>query len=291
MPMVDLSANSMNPVGAVRTFEERLAENSRWALSEGSLFFAGEGAVQGALHRIARRLNELGIPYAVVGGMALFQHGYRRFTEDVDILVTRDGLKAIHAELDGRGYVRPFEKSKNLRDTESGVKIEFLLAGDYPGDGKPKDVRFPDPQSVFIDRDGVKYVTLATLVDLKLASGLTGADRIKDLADVQELIKLLQLPDAFGAGLNESVRGKYHELWRAVHVLPRRYIKLWQPDLMPVEEAERQLAAMQADGITIDPDRTDSSGRASYLVTTDPEAAKKYGLQDESEYWADEDDL
>jgi hypothetical protein len=121
----------------IPTFEGRLAGNPKWALSEGSLFFEGKGAIQESLRRIVNRLDELGISYAVVGGMALFQHGYRRFTEDIDILVTRDALKAIHAALGGRGYVRPFEKSKNLRDAESRVKIEFLIAGEYPVDGKP----------------------------------------------------------------------------------------------------------------------------------------------------------
>ena len=77
--------------------------------------------------------------------MALFRHGFRRFTEDVDILVTREGLKTIHEQLEGLGYVPPFTGSKNLRDTESGVRIEFLIAGEFPGDGKPKPVAFPDP--------------------------------------------------------------------------------------------------------------------------------------------------
>ena len=67
------------------------------------------------------------------------------FTEDVDILVSPQALKAIHDHLDGRGYVRPFEKSKNLRDAEFGVKIEFLVEGQFPGDGKPKPVAFPNP--------------------------------------------------------------------------------------------------------------------------------------------------
>jgi hypothetical protein len=203
------------PDGA--TFEQRLATDSSWAVSEGSLFFEDKGAVQESLRRIAGRLNELHVPYAVAGGMALFQHGYRRFTEVVDILVTRDELKAIHKALSGLGYVRPFEKSKNLRDAESGVKIEFLLAGDYPGgvsgNGMPKAVRFPDPQDVAIERDGIKYLTLPKLIELKLASGMAGADRLKDLADVQELIKRLNLPQDFQARLNESVRGKYLELW------------------------------------------------------------------------------
>ena len=75
------------------------------------------------------------------------KHGFRRFTEDVDILVTRDGLKAIHAHLEGLGYVPPFTGSKNLRDTEHGVRIEFLIAGEFPGDGKPKPVAFPGPRA------------------------------------------------------------------------------------------------------------------------------------------------
>ena len=40
------------------------------------------------------------------GGMAMFAHGFRRFTEDVDLLVTRESMNRILAEL-GRppGYV------------------------------------------------------------------------------------------------------------------------------------------------------------------------------------------
>ncbi len=54
--------------------------------------------------------------------MALFLHGYRRFTEDVDVLVTRESLNKIHEELEGRGYLPPFAGSKHLRDTEFGVR-------------------------------------------------------------------------------------------------------------------------------------------------------------------------
>jgi hypothetical protein len=72
------------------TSEARLDHDPHWAMSEGGLFFENKGAVQESLRRIARRLNELGIPYAIAGGMALFQHGYRRFTEDVDILDSCD---------------------------------------------------------------------------------------------------------------------------------------------------------------------------------------------------------
>ena len=138
-------------------YEKELDGDARWALSEGSQFFEGKSAVQQALAKVTRRLNELGIPYCVAGGMALFQHGYRRFTEDVDLLVTREGLKEIHSKLAGLGYLPPFPRSKNLRDTELGVRVEFLVAGDYPGDGKPKPVSFPDPAAVGIEHDGIRY--------------------------------------------------------------------------------------------------------------------------------------
>jgi len=62
----------------------------------------------------------------------------------------------------------------------------------------------------------VRIVTLEKLVELKLASGMTAPDRLKDLADVQELIKVRGLTADFAATLNPYVRDKFLELYRAV---------------------------------------------------------------------------
>ena len=161
-------------VAEVVPYEKRLDQDWGRALSEGSRFFEEKSAVQDTLRKITKRLGDLGIPYAVVGGMALYKHGFRRFTDDVDLLVTPEGLKEIHDRLEGLGYVPPFTGSKQLRDTETGVRIEFLISGAYPGDGKPKPVAFPDPATVGVDRDGIIYLSLPSLVELKLASGMTG---------------------------------------------------------------------------------------------------------------------
>jgi hypothetical protein len=201
-------------------YEELLDRDPRWALSEGSRHFEEQSAVSKALHNIAGRLNSLGITYVVVGGMALFRHGLRRFTEDVDILVTKEGLQTIHEKLDGLGYVPLFPKSRSLRDTEAGVRIEFLTTGDYPGDGKQKPVSFPDPKNVSFEADGIKYINLEKLVELKLASGMTNAGRLKDLADVLELIKAVDLSSEFADQLDPYVRGKYQELWTAAKMDP-----------------------------------------------------------------------
>lgn len=196
-------------------YEQRLNQDIWWAFREGSMHFEKASAVHATLVKIARRLDELGIAYAIAGGMALFFHGYRRFTEDVDILVTRNGLQEIHDHLEGLGYLPPFEGSKNLRDAESGVRIEFLVAGDYPGDGKPKPVAFPEPEAAGTIIEGVHCLRLAPLVELKLASGTTPGRR-KDLGDVQELIRLLRLPKDFAVQLNPMVQPLYLELWREV---------------------------------------------------------------------------
>jgi hypothetical protein len=186
------------------------------------------------LRRIAGRLDELEIPYAVAGGMALFAHGHERFTQDVDILISRDDLKAIHARLDGLGYVPPFTGSKNLRDTEYGVRIEFLIAGEFPGDGKPKAVAFPRPEQASVLIDGIRFLSLPKFIELKLASGMTGGiHRMKDFTDVVALIETKRLPAAFIEELNPYVHDKYLELWQGIQDSPAGPIERW-PDEAPV---------------------------------------------------------
>jgi hypothetical protein len=194
-------------------YEQILDHDAHRALLEGSMHFEKGSAVHETLRKITRRLDELGIPYALAGSMAMFLHGYRRFTEDVDILVTRESLQKIHEELEGRGYLPPFTGSKNLRDTEYGVRVEFLVAGDYPGDGKPKPVAFPDPATASVEIDSIRLLNLEKLVELKLASGLTNPLRMKDIADVQEMIHILKLPADFADRLDPFVQEKYRELW------------------------------------------------------------------------------
>jgi hypothetical protein len=201
-------------------YEQLLNRNLDWALREGSMHFEEKSAVHQALHKITRRLDALGIPYALMGAMAMFFHGYRRFTDDVDILVTREGLKEVHQQLEGLGYVPPFTGSKHLRDAEYGVRIEFLVAGDYPGDGKPKPVAFPNPAESSIEIEGIRCVRLPNLIELKLASGMTNPGRLSDLGDVQKMIRALELPEDLANQLHPFVRDKYRELWAAVHDNP-----------------------------------------------------------------------
>ena len=108
--------------------------------------------------------------------------------------------------------------SKGLRDTEHGVTIDVVLAGEFPRDGLPKPVSFPDPAASAVRGDRVALLPLPRLLELKLASGMTAPHRLKDLADVLEVIRRLGLPADLEEELDPYVREKYRELWQLAQV-------------------------------------------------------------------------
>ncbi len=174
----------------------------------------GTADVQIALARVTGRLDELGIPYAVCGGLAVNAHGYARTTTDVDLLITAEGLQRFKDASLGLGWLERFAGSRGVRDTDRRVPIDFLLAGGIPGDGKPHGVVFPDPVGVTIEKAGTRFLALAKLIELKLASGVSLPHRLQDLADVAKLIEVNALGEHFGYQLHPWVRPKYAELWR-----------------------------------------------------------------------------
>ena len=185
-------------------------------LEETARFFMGQANVHKALEKLVAALEAEQIPYAIVGALALNEVGYQRATVDVDVLLTPSGLEAFKSANLGRGYLERVPGGRGLRDTENGVDIDVLLTGDFPGDGKPKPVSFPDPAAVAQRGARVALLPLPKLIELKLASGMTAPHRLKDLADVQELIRAPALSRELANELHPYVRDKYLELWRTV---------------------------------------------------------------------------
>jgi hypothetical protein len=189
------------------------AEARFWeGVAASGAFFMGNDPVHAALEKLARSLEALQLPYAIAGAMALNEYGYRRTTVDVDVLLTRESLQKFKDAWLGRGYVG----SRGMRDTEHGVGIDVLVTGDFPGDGRPKPVTFPDPAEVAVRGARVALLPVAKLVELKLASGLSSIHRAKDIGDVVELIKHAKLARALADELDASVRDKYLEIWDAL---------------------------------------------------------------------------
>jgi hypothetical protein len=176
-------------------------------------FFAKEDDVHQTMRRIAARLTEVGIDYAIVGGMAMTLHGYVRVTGDIDILTTPKGLERIHQELVERGYDRTTPETRRaIRDTQTGIAVKFITTGDHAGDSSP--LLFPDPTTVAVVREGLQVIALPALIELKLASGLAAPHRMRDLADAQNLIASLHLPRQLGERLHPSVRSEFGRLWQ-----------------------------------------------------------------------------
>jgi len=176
--------------------------------------------VHKALLALVSALERSQIPYAIIGAMALNEYGYRRVTDDVDVLLTPRGLAAFKEANLGRGYIEKFPGSKGMNDTVNGVGIDVLLTGEFPGDGKPKPICFPDPSTSSVSGKRVALLELPRLVELKLASGMTAPHRLRDLADVLELISILGLDERFASELDPYVRERFLELVRATQSGP-----------------------------------------------------------------------
>lgn len=214
----------MTQAAAELDYTQRMNADINWALWQGGLFFQNECEVQHSLRRLALRLNALGTNYAVVGGMALYLHGFRRYTENVNILVTREDLPEVHHALLDNGYRISRAGSHNIHDMKNGVYIKFMVSNDVP-----------DPQRMAAERDGVWLLNLAPLLNLNLISGMKSIARLKDVSDVQEMIKLLHLPQDFAEQLSPSVREKHDELWQGFQPNPN---SLWNEDKWPEESLQ-----------------------------------------------------
>jgi hypothetical protein len=182
------------------TYEEQLNRNRSWAFHQGSLHFECASAVHETARRIVAKLKELQIPYAVIGAMAMFFHGYRRFTEDIDI---------VHYLVDS---------DFSFRDAATGVRIDIFLTDHLQTD---HDI----PQNLLLledatcEQDGFALLKLEYLIELKLLSGMRPA-RLRDLADAQAMLDILKLPRAFGDRFQPVARSKYRELWDIVQNHP-----------------------------------------------------------------------
>ena len=178
----------------------------------------GQADVQKALYRLTALLEAEGLPYVIIGALALNEYGHRRVTVDVDLIMRDQDLQEFKRRYLGKGYAERSPGSGKLIDTEYGVHVDVLTTGRFPGDDKPKPITFPDPTTTAIRGERFALLPMPRFIELKLASGMVAAHRAKDLVDVQELIRSAGLPRDFTAQLHPWVREKFDELWNLAQV-------------------------------------------------------------------------
>ncbi len=170
------------------------------------MFFEKTGPVWETLRNLDQRMQDAGLEYVVIGGLALNAYRYPRQTIDVDVVVTAQALSRFMDEFSGTVYRRDSRLPRRFVDEQTGVIIDFLIAGEIAGlAAKNSSVRFPDPNAHVVQED-VRTIPLARLIELKLVTW-----RFKDWGDVVELIRRNNLDESFANQLDPIVRTPYRE--------------------------------------------------------------------------------
>jgi hypothetical protein len=125
----------------------------------------------------------------VGGGWAVWRHGYvGRITQDIDIVLPTDRIQEFQqtAAVSGFDVIEPpAGRWPKLLHRETAIQVDILPEGGRPGTAsRPAPTTIPHPAKMGAERGALCYVSLAALVELKLAAG-----RLRDEADVVELIR------------------------------------------------------------------------------------------------------
>jgi hypothetical protein len=125
----------------------------------------------------------------VGGGWAVWRHGFvGRVTQDIDIALPNDVLDEFINAASVSGFevvTQPEGRWPKLCHRETGIEVDILPEGGRPGTAaRPAPTTIPHPQVMGAVRGMLKYSTLPSLVELKLAAG-----RLRDEADVVELAR------------------------------------------------------------------------------------------------------
>jgi hypothetical protein len=138
--------------------------------------------VDNILPEVKKLLDQAGVQFKFVGGIAVVHHGYARTTEDIDVLVEGGAPARLGEWLARRGFERVSDS--RLRHVATGVRVDLLLAGSpMPRAGSGV---YPSPESLAGSERDADVVALPGLLGLKLRSR-----RHRDVADVVELLKRL----------------------------------------------------------------------------------------------------
>jgi hypothetical protein len=172
-----------------------------------SMLKQGKDPAHVSLRRLIRRLQKAGISYAVMGGLAVHAHGYHRSTDDVDVLLRKEGVEEFQRRFVPKNYEPVPGRSRWFVDRQNKVTIHLLMTGHHPGFAPfTGPITYPDPEAVRQEIQSIPYLDLPTLIQLKLA-----ARRHQDFGDVVNLIAANQLDGSYSQQLHPSVHRDYIE--------------------------------------------------------------------------------
>ncbi len=169
---------------------------------------SGSTTIENTLLKALRVFKLFNIPHYICGGFAVQEHGYPRFTVDVDIIVP-DVEFAVEKLLMNGFKANPGSKM-TVTDRETRVEVDLL-----PGGKKvdPGPLTFPMPTHV---SETPQILTLDKLISAKLSTYIgVGVQRAQDYADVVKLIEANNLLREYD--VDPKVRDEYQKIWDELH--------------------------------------------------------------------------
>jgi len=165
---------------------------------------SGSTNIEQTLLKALKVLKLFKISHYVCGGFAVQEHGYPRFTVDVDLIVP--DVEFASEKLSMNGFKRNSGSSMTVTDRNTKVEI-YLLPGGKKVD--PCPLTFPMPLHI---SDQPQILALENLISAKLSTYIgVGVHRMQGYADVVKLIEANHLPRDYG--VEPQVRDTYRKLW------------------------------------------------------------------------------
>jgi len=149
---------------------------------------------------VARKLRNF-VDAPVLGGIAVFLHGYLRSTTDLDFYTSDREVTDVQLRAGGARW-----DTAHREHVLDDVRIHTVT---------PEDAGHVVARVSEID--GVRVVSLKDLIAIKLRCGLKNVDRGKDVGDVIELIRALSLDKSFVTKLPKDLRSEFKKFVDAVH--------------------------------------------------------------------------
>ena len=170
--------------------------------------------VRERLLRSTMALNQLGVPYAVVGGnavaswVATVDEGAVRTTRDVDLLIRRSDLPAITVALERVGFVyfnvQGREMFRDGIDGKPSDAIHLLFAGEKTR----LDHLLPAPEIETVDdSDNFRVIALESLISMKLMS-----NRDKDRTHLRDMIGVKLIDESWLANLPPVLAARLQQI-------------------------------------------------------------------------------
>lgn len=166
------------------------------------------------LRRIHGALTGAGIPYRIIGGVAVFLHisardpEKARMTRDLDLAVLRKDLEKITAVAERAGFEHRRAAGLDMlvegASPCAGSAIHFTLAAERVRSADLEPIPFSDPVP---SAEGMPLASVTDLVHMKLTSF-----RLKDKVHIQDMDSVGLITPEIEQSLSEVLRARLAEV-------------------------------------------------------------------------------